>query len=582
MTWRPLRLHSCPKGYTLDQDKACTPAETLARFRERLSRVNLDILREIRRIDSGRLGIPVYFSVCGEDARRVIGNKKQMGKGSTPEQAQASACMELAERFSFFSFVRHAGNFLVGDHAAMRREGFPLLETASLLKSVHDDRLDPAQLEEMLAGLPLRWVWTTRLTDGEPVLLPFSWFYAINEFNGPSAGNTMEEALLQGVCEVVERDVCARVSRDALTTPAIDPDSVNEPVARRLLDCFAACGIRLVLRDFSLDTGIPTVAALAWDPATWPTTSEIVYTAGTTPDPEKSLVRALTEVAQLAGDFNSGANYVASGLPKPVRFEDLDHVLRDGGTVALAAMPILTAPDILTELQGCVTALARRGFIAHVLDTTHAGLGIPAAYTIVPGAHFRERAGGGDAALFAAKLAATLLEGPELATRLAAMEKILPRAYYLPFYQGRQLYDGGEAVSALACFARALERNPAGEDLPYIFSYQACCLRDLGRHDEAITVAERGLAEDEERPDLHNIIGVCRFKLGDHAGAARHFLRAVELDPASAIDHANLALNLQRLGRTEEAIARYQVALDLDPAIDFARRGLAELQEDRS
>ena len=118
-----ITLRSCPKNYTYDQDKACSPRETVARFQERLQACRLDILQEIRRIDNGRLDIPVYFSLCGADARRIIGNKKQMGKGSTPEQAYASACMELGERFSFFSFIRDSDNFLVGDYDAMEAQG---------------------------------------------------------------------------------------------------------------------------------------------------------------------------------------------------------------------------------------------------------------------------------------------------------------------------------------------------------------------------------------------------------------------------------------------------------------------------
>ena len=55
------------------------------------------------RIDSGRLDIPVYLSLLGVDARRVVPTHKQMGKGATPVQAEASALMELVERFSFFS-----------------------------------------------------------------------------------------------------------------------------------------------------------------------------------------------------------------------------------------------------------------------------------------------------------------------------------------------------------------------------------------------------------------------------------------------------------------------------------------------
>ena len=62
-------------------------------------------------------------------------------------------------------------------------------------------------------------------------------------------------------------------------------------------------GIKLYVSDFSLDTGIPNVGVLAYDPSTFPKTSEIVWTAGTTPNPQKALSRALTEVAQLAGDL---------------------------------------------------------------------------------------------------------------------------------------------------------------------------------------------------------------------------------------------------------------------------------------
>ena len=57
------------------------------------------------RIDSGRLDIPVYLSLLGVDARRVVPTHKQMGKGATPVQAEASALMELVERFSFFTYL---------------------------------------------------------------------------------------------------------------------------------------------------------------------------------------------------------------------------------------------------------------------------------------------------------------------------------------------------------------------------------------------------------------------------------------------------------------------------------------------
>ncbi|MCL7488939.1 MAG: YcaO-like family protein [Desulfobulbaceae bacterium] len=582
MEKKMIRLQDCRKEYTYDQDKACTPQQTIDRFMKRLEESKLDILKEVKRIDTGRLDVPVYFSMCGKDAFNTIGNKKQMGKGSTPVQSRASACMELGERFSFFSFIKNPDNFVVGDYAAMKEQGYPVLDMEFLLQSVHDDSHSIDMLEKLLEGLPMRWTWATNLTREEEVMVPFSWFFAINEFNGPSAGNTTEEGILQGVCEIVERHVCAVITREKVRTPGIDPDSVTDPVARELIDKFTRCGIKVYLNDFSLDTGIPTVGALCWDPSTFPEQSEIVYTAGTTPDPDKALIRALTEVAQLAGDFHTGANYVASGLPKPLSLEEVDYVVKPDQVMALQDMFDVGDANMHQELKNCIDALKNINMEVFVINTMHPGLGVPTFYTIVPGAHFRERAAGGDAALFAAKLAAELLEPRALETKLADMQKLLPDAYYIEFYRGKNLYDQGNAAEALIHFEHAVNQNPEEEDIPYLYSYMGCCLRDLGRFEDAIEVLESGRRLDDERPDIHNMLGVCHFKGQRFDVAAEHFKRAVELNPVSAIDYANLAINLQHLGRDDEAMHNYKVALSMDPSIEFAQKGLAELLQEHA
>ena len=66
------KLPSTPKGYTSDQDKVCPPRETVSRAKEAFSRCGGGILAETRRIDTGRLGIPVFLSVCGGTARAVM------------------------------------------------------------------------------------------------------------------------------------------------------------------------------------------------------------------------------------------------------------------------------------------------------------------------------------------------------------------------------------------------------------------------------------------------------------------------------------------------------------------------------
>ncbi len=576
-----IRLHDCLKAYTVDQDKAISPEETVSRFKDKLAHLNLDILKEIKRIDNGRLGIPVYFSVCGEDARAMTGTKKQMGKGASAIQAEASACMELAERFSFFTFKNNPENFIVGDYQDMRDLGHPVLDTKYLLQSVHDETHDVQFLEQVLQGIPMQWTWATNLRSGDNVLMPFSWFFAINEFNGPSAGNSYEEAALQGICEIVERHVCALVSHEKIKTPLINHESVKDPVASNLLTIFKDNGIDLYLNDFTLDTGICTVAALAIDRSSFPEKSEIVYTAGTTPDPEKALIRAVTEVAQLAGDFNSGSNYIASGLPKPLTMDEVSHVVESGMAIDIQDIANLGDVNIKTEVENCVAALAEKGMDTFMLDVVHPDLQIPAIYTIIPGAHFRERSMIKDVGLFASKLLVERTDDPEiLDERLEKLEGLIPDAYYLDFYRGRNLYESGQPETALVYFKKALELTPEHEDLPYIYSYMGLCYRDLGHYEEALDTLQKGLDEDEDRPDIYNTMGVCFFKLENYAKAVQSFERAVELNPSSAMDYANLGVNHRRLGNNDEAIHFLTLALSLDPDIDFAQQQLTELLTD--
>ena len=575
----PKRIHlqDCYKTYTYDQDKVFSPAETIKRFKERLAEVDLDILKEVRRIDNGRLDIPIYFSITGKDAREVIGNKKQMGKGSTPEQSQASACMELGERFSFFSYIKNPDNFITGTYPELQAAGYNILPIRRLLQSVHDETMQEEMLAKLLADIPIKWTWATNLNRNEEVLIPFSWFYVINEFNGPSNGNSYEESISQGICEIIERHVCAVVSHEKRPVPRIRLESAKDPVSRELIEKFTRNGIKVYLNDFTLNTGVPTISALCIDPSTFPVMSEIVWTAGTTPNPEKALIRALTEVAQLAGDFNTHANYVASGLPKPLAMDEVDYLL-SGPEIDLQDLPDLTSDNMKTEVENCLAALEKLDMEVFIVNTRHPQLKMPSIYTIIPGAHFRERATSRNAGLFAAKLMAELVEDPiESNTHLLNMQKLLPDAYYIEFYLGRNLLNLGLQNEALEHFNRALELNPSEEDLPYIYSYIGNCLKELEQYRDAIAILEKGAEIDNTRPDIHNLLGFCHFKLEEYENAVSHFSKTIELNPASAIDYANLGVNYRRLARNDEAIKYFELALSLDPSIQFARDNLAQL-----
>jgi ribosomal protein S12 methylthiotransferase accessory factor len=353
-------------------------------------------------------------------------------------------------------------------------------------------------------------------------------------------------------------------------------------MTRDMLAKYARCGIHLFISDFTLGMGIPSVGVLAYDPATFPQTSEIVWTAGTTPSLEKALSRALTEVAQLAGDFNTAANYVASGLPKFRRLADAAPVTHPGAETDLASLPDISHANIRVEIENCVQALSRRGLEVLLVETTHPGLAIPAFYTIIPGAHFRERSRGTSVGLFAVKHVAENMPPHAAIAELSAIDVWLPGKYYVQFHLGLCRLKAGEPEAGLAHFRRALELHPDPEETPTVYSYIGVALKELGRYGEALESLRRGAQLDPERTDILNLMGFCHFKRGEHEQAVGAFQRAVDLDPSSAMDYANLGVNYQALGDTEKAAHCYRMALSLDAGIEFARTRLAQLEGGRS
>jgi ribosomal protein S12 methylthiotransferase accessory factor len=572
-------LRDAFKGYTLDQDKIITPEETVQRFRAKLKALDLDILERTLRIDNGRLGIPVYFSICGKDALEVIGTKKQMGKGCTLQQSEASAVMELVERFSFFSFCKNPANFFAETYSNVKDRALPL---DMIALSVHDQSEDVERAKEIFSRLPLKWTWAYSLTAQQEVLVPFNWFYTINEFNGPSAGNCVEEAISQGISEIVERHVSSLVSRNRMKVPGISLQSVRDPVALDLIRKYERVGVKLFLNDFSLDTGIPTVGVLAYDPTTFPGKSEIVWTAGTTPGPYKALIRGLTEVAQLAGDFNTSSNYVASGLPKFMTLKAADYVMHPGIESPFQSLPDLSNDNIRVEVENCISALSRAGLSVLTINVTHAKLQIPSFYTIIPGAHFRERAAGTSLGLFSAKLIAESGNPLWAIQELENMNKLLPGKYYTQFFLGTSYLALEEPAKALSFFEKALALDPKEQDVPSIYSYMGLCLKDLGQYREAIAAAEKAETLDRERTDVYNLMGFCYYKLKEHEKAIDCFKRVLELNPASAIDYANIGSNYRDMGDREKAVRYYRFALELDPAIDFAKESLEKLEGEKT
>jgi len=570
-----IELKDVFKGYTLDQDKLCPPEETAARVKARLAGLDLKILLKTVRIDSGRLGIPVYLSLCGPDAVRLTGTQKQMGKGLTPIQAETSALMELVERFSFFSYIRSGERIRAARRELAARGLGPVMDPAQLFLSLHDEQTDPALARPILEELPLSWVWARNLTEDRDELIPLDWFYLINEYNGPAAGNCLEEALNQALAEVVERHVASVVDHTRQSTPTIDPDSIPRGPAREAIQAFRREKIELVLKDFSLDTGIPTVAALAWDPATLGV-SEMAFLAGTTTDPEKSVIRAITEAQQMGCDFIRSGEYRPT-LPKFTSPEEARFVIQSEELVPLSALPNLAQDNLREEIRAQVRTLTRKGLSVYAVKTTHPRLEIPAVYVIIPGAHFRERTRGSTVLFHAAKLAAENHGERASLSVLTRLAEAQPDDYQVNFFSGLALERGERPEEAMRFFQRSLDLGPSDLDRPAVLTHLGVCLKDLGRYEEALDYLGRAAELDRTQWEILHLTGFCRYSLREFEAAMESFSKAIELSPGSGIDYANLGSCLRELGRTAEAVGMYRNALELDPGLDFARENIRRL-----
>src|SRR5882724_2591978 len=85
----------------------------------------------------------------------------------------------------------------------------------------------------------------------------------VSDPSGSAAGTSLEEAVLQGVLELVERDALAIWWYNRVRRPAIALDAVDDPYVRRLVQWYGERGRALWALDLTTDLGIPAVAAVS-------------------------------------------------------------------------------------------------------------------------------------------------------------------------------------------------------------------------------------------------------------------------------------------------------------------------------
>lgn len=461
MSKEEILLQSSLKQYTYGQDKASLPADTITLALSKLQSSTLPILAEIFSLAQyDKIGIPVYTCILNPKLSPQIPAKGTFGKGINQEQAKASALMELVERFSGFSFLKRLDRFLITKYAEVQAKAILLDYLLYPFSSVYRETDTLLALKEV----PLSWAKGFDLIEGEEVLLPLHWFHRIYGTTGWAAGNSKEEAILQALCEVIERHCVSTVIEEKLVVPTIDPQTIKGNLAKALIEKITQAGIELIFKDFSLDLGIPTIAVISHDPNPIVPTLKFYAAAGTHLNPEFALIRALTELVQHRAQIiyretiqkqSGGPTYCFPLFKTKAEVE----FLFQGETISFEMLPRFSSPDFKVEIEHLLFLLKQQSFRAYVVETTHKVLGIPAVIVTIPGAR---------------------LNRPST--------KIHP---YL--FVARQLMDIGQYQRATAFLEKAFMVQPSIKNSPQILCQAAVCYKKAGHYKKAATYFQQAL-----------------------------------------------------------------------------------------
>jgi ribosomal protein S12 methylthiotransferase accessory factor len=385
---------------------------TVARFRKHVSPLT-GVVSRLERLEADLpLNTNYYaahnFSGGAESVEELRAGLSggSYGKGSTAEQGEASALMEAIERYSGIfqgDEIRVSRRFtdFAPDEVILPND--VLLFSAAQyrcaqLPTTESDDITPTPMPfDPSAKIEWSPVWSLR--DERFKYLPTSLLYFFykgdsdaNYFhadsNGCAAGNTLEEAIVQGFLELVERDSYAIWWYNRLRRPEVDLSEFDDSYVRDLKIQFGETGRRVWLLDVTNGLGIPSYVALSHG---MEGSQEIIeFGSGSHFDARIAALRSLTELNQfLSLGLSAGRNDGAA----PLRLQDHPYLTPSGDP---PVRPDFSSKfgyiDTREQVLACVCLAAQHGLDFLVLDQTRPDIGVPVARVIVPGLrHFYRR-----------------------------------------------------------------------------------------------------------------------------------------------------------------------------------------------
>ena len=347
---------------------------------------------------------------------KVSFRHRSAGKGPTLVQARASALAESLERYS----TEYTGSEFrtVGTYRDLAADAIHPNAVMGYSERQYRDRdawnalgshfnAVPVPLDPDVA-IPWTPVWS--LTEEREKLLPTQFLYFSGPTfspgpmprccracsNGNAAGNNLEEAVLQGFMELVERDATAIWWYNRLRKPGVDLASFGQSYFTELTAHYEGLGRELWALDLTHDLGIPVFAALA---CRKDDRKQVLFGLGCSLDPSVALLRAFAELNQFVVGLGPEAHaplgdeetlrWLASATPEAHPYLAPDPRVP---CKRLEDFTNASSGDLLADIQYCKGLVEAKGMEMLVLDLTRADAGMPVVKVIVPGLrHFWAR-----------------------------------------------------------------------------------------------------------------------------------------------------------------------------------------------
>ena len=428
----PIVLGRRKKTFTADGGHRCaTPEETFERYRHHISPIT-GVVRELGKTSRNLNGLtPTYFAKhhfvsTFDDLRSLKQNigGRSAGKGRTEAQARASGFCEAIERYSGIfqgDEIRVKGSYqTMGDRAIHPNSCTNFSQAqynnrekwnaacASFFQKVPE----PFDEEREIEWTP---VWSLTHKDFKYVPTAYCYFgYPMPpkpdcwaDTNGCAAGNTLEEAIVQGFMELVERDSVALWWYNRIQRPRVDLESFDEPYFQSLTSYYQSLDRELWVLDLTGDLNIPAFTAISRRRDR--EVEDIILGFGAHFDPKLAVQRAITEVNQilpavLTANADGTTEYAASAEPlvldwwKRATLENQPYLASDKSITpkVYSDYPQVGSDDLLDDIKLCQQIVEQRGMEMLVLDQTRPDIGLKVVKVVVPGLrHFWKRLGAG-------------------------------------------------------------------------------------------------------------------------------------------------------------------------------------------